>query len=519
MKLWNRKERPETADVFDEAMQLMYDDNLDVFKDLLNGKSVKLKRLKYEDLRDDAGNSLLNLACFWGKADFTKYLLTKKKFDPEVKNELGFSALDIAVQWGRTSCAELLLQAKGEFGIVGQLNKLKDRISVLEREKAQLIVERDEEIVKKIDLKVKLDVKIGELKVSRKQHQEALQEIERLKPIIANLKGTLKDAKKKIKELEEFMARLRESNYRLKKEGLQLKEKCKETAITNSELRVTIITLNNWIKSLRKSAQFLSLERLLLQEREKESRLQKEISERKARRKIAAAEATAAKLENIEKRCDFLEKKLAKRDTTCALDALNRLVPPSVARDAMKGLQSIGNVHREELQLLNAATNGGGAADAEDSGHFSRALGGATVPFDMLMVAPKGKGLSVARVLKCERDEMGQEERLTVRYRTNTWNILEPKAKKERRQLAFSEFLEVNEALGSVVVRRHIPDSLDSDELLEGIEQMEDFWAEGGMLPNLNPFSPVKRSTGQQDAGQKARVRPKSSTGFRRRKK
>ena len=41
MKLWNRKERPETADVFDEAMQLMYDDNLDVFKDLLNGKSVK----------------------------------------------------------------------------------------------------------------------------------------------------------------------------------------------------------------------------------------------------------------------------------------------------------------------------------------------------------------------------------------------------------------------------------------------------------------------------------------------
>ena len=66
--------------------------------------------------------------------------------------------------------------------------------------------------------------------------------------------------------------------------------------------------------------------------------------------------------------------------------------------------------------------------------------------FDMLMVAPKGKGLSVARVLKCERDEMGQEERLTVRYRTNTWNILEPKAKKERRQLAFSEFLEVNEA-------------------------------------------------------------------------
>ena len=71
------------------------------------------------------------------------------------------------------NCAELLLQAKGEFGIVGQLNKLKDRISVLEREKAQLIVERDEEIVKKIDLKVKLDVKIGELKVSRKQHQEA----------------------------------------------------------------------------------------------------------------------------------------------------------------------------------------------------------------------------------------------------------------------------------------------------------------------------------------------------------
>ena len=126
MKLWVPKPAPET-ELFNEAQQMMYDDNIDMFKDLLDGKKGKKTKLKYEDLRDDAGNTLLNLACFWGKPKFTKYLLSKKTFDPEVKNELGFSALDIAVQWGQTSCAELLLQAKGEYGIIGELNKLKDR--------------------------------------------------------------------------------------------------------------------------------------------------------------------------------------------------------------------------------------------------------------------------------------------------------------------------------------------------------------------------------------------------------
>ena len=88
---------------------------------------------------------------------------------------------------------------------------------------------------------------------------------------------------------------------------------------------------------------------------------------------------------------------------------------------------------------------------------FSRAMGGATVPFDMLLVSPSGTGMSMVRVTDVVRDDDGNAEQMTIEYRTDAWKIGEPKSRMDYSEAkAINDFLEVDEILGSVVVRRHI---------------------------------------------------------------
>ena len=84
-------------------------------------------------------------------------------------------------------------------------------------------------------------------------------------------------------------------------------------------------------------------------------------------------------------------------------------------------------------------------------------MGGASVPFDMLLVSPSGTGMSMVKVTDVVRDDDGNAEQMTIEYRTDAWRIGEPKSRMDYSEAkAINDFLEVDEILGSVVVRRQI---------------------------------------------------------------
>ena len=465
----NRRRRKEIErdNVWDELSMLMYENRLDAFSALVEkGVSNKMKRenqpeIEYSKLQDDAGNNLLNLSAFWGKTEFCEYLL-KQNFDCDAKNHVGMNALDIAVQWGHTEVAQVLVQFKGETGLVGQLAELTKKCEGLESDLKQALEERDHEMAEKLKFKKSLSTVLQDLETRTTERDIALSEAEKHKETAANLNSSLAMAHAKIEQLEEFLQTTRESNYRLKRECRELKERCKSAYKDNSELRVTVMTLNSWIRKLKKTAQCLSLDRLISLERAKKAQLEKQLSERLAEKKIDRAQQKADKLENIERRCKLLEKKIAKRDTTCALDALNRLCPPSVMTNALRGLVEVGKFKHHKTQSMqdipsSTYTRDSNLHDRDMQASYSRALGGASVPFEMLMVSPSGCGMSMVRVVNCECDVSGHEEKLTVRYKTRSWEVEEPKMRGDTSQLpeAVSEFYEINEILGSVIVRRH----------------------------------------------------------------
>ena len=67
---------------------------------------------------------------------------------------------------------------------------------------------------------------------------------------------------------------------------------------SNSELRITIMTLNGWLNKLKRSAQYLNLQTMLHKEKEKEALLLKE----KVKRERNLAREESRRLQNIDKR-------------------------------------------------------------------------------------------------------------------------------------------------------------------------------------------------------------------------
>ena len=86
---------------------------------------------------------------------------------------------------------------------------------------------------------------------------------------IESLQDMLLKEQEKNRQLMGFNKKLRNHNYKLKDEAKNLNKSLKEELTKNSELRVTIITLNAWLKKLKQSAHYLNLQAMLHQEKEK----------------------------------------------------------------------------------------------------------------------------------------------------------------------------------------------------------------------------------------------------------
>jgi ankyrin repeat protein len=489
-------------DPFSELSQLMFDNDYDSFVKIIEAQPKVINKT------DCANNTLLIMSSFWGKLEFCKFLLSKK-CDANIRNVTDMNALDIALQWGRPDIAQVLVEANGETGVFTRIKGLEDIIK-FRKYIYTCYFKRLENIRESLE---------GNLSNMKHKNIVLTSQVEKLKNELKFMTAERKKFEKKSieyitkselleKQLQQAMennSKLRNHNYKLKDEAFSLNKSLKKELTSNSELRITIMTLNAWLDKLKKTAQYLNLQTMLHKEKEKEALLLKE----KANRQMKIALKNNKRLQNIDKRCDYLEKKLARKDTFTAMDAVNRLVPPSILRDAMKGLQKVSEQRlkidaqefrlkqREQKQEQNHVINTGeqrgqitlsapirsswrhgddGSAiteqqqgelstvkDKKYTNHvfnrpvFSRAMGGVSVPFDLLLVSPSGTGMSMVTCTDVQRDDDGLAEQLTVEYRTEAWKINEPKSTLDYSEAkAINDFLEVDEILGSVVVRRHI---------------------------------------------------------------
>eukprot|EP00944_MAST-04C_sp_MAST-4C-sp1_P010576 g10576.t1 len=475
----------QSIDPFSELSQLMFDNDYNTFVSILKSQPEII------NMKDYAGNSLLMLSAFWGKPKFCKYVL-EMGCDPNIQNISKMNALDISLQWGHPEIAQNIVEVNGSTGIFTRIKGLEDTIEMLRQKIIGL--ENDKEHLES-DLRDKISEN-GQLRnmiegleqdlehMTSEKNKFETRSIEYAK-IIESLEDKLRKEQERNKQLMGFNKKLRNHNYKLKDEAKSLNKSLQGELTKNSELRVTIITLNAWLKKLKQSAHYLNLQAMLHQEKEKEALLLKE----KAKREMRLAMEKSKRLENIDKRCDLLEKKLARKDTFIAMDAVNKLVPPSIITDAMKGLQSLSKQRlphpRAVSEKVRASANktrphsalprtrslpskerkmGNIIAGDRKRVHldykrpvFSRAMGGATVPFDMLLVSPSGTGMSMVKVTDVVRDDDGNAEQMTIEYRTDAWRIGEPKSRMDYSEAkVINDFLEVDEILGSVVVRRQI---------------------------------------------------------------
>ena len=337
----------QSIDPFSELSQLMFDNDYNTFVSILKSQPEII------NMKDYAGNSLLMLSAFWGKPKFCQYTL-EMGCDPNQKNISKMNALDIALQWGHPEIAQKIVEANGSTGIFTRIKGLEDTIEMLrqkitglEEDKRNLESNLRDKISENGQLRKTIEGLEKDLEhMTMEKNKFEARSIEYAKKI-ESLQDMLLKEQEKNRQLMGFNKKLRNHNYKLKDEAKNLNKLLQEELTKNSELRV-MITLNAWLKKLKQSAHYLNLQAMLHQEKEKEALLLKE----KAKREMRLAIEKSNRLENIDKRCDFLEKKLARKDTFTAMDAVNRLVPPSIITDAMRGLQSLS---KERLKHPGAA--------------------------------------------------------------------------------------------------------------------------------------------------------------------
>ena len=430
------KAKKRRVERYNECVQLIYEDDFQRMIELLveDGDSI----INY---KDEAGQSLLHVAAFWGKAKIAANLLLLR-CEVEPKNAEGLTPLEIAIEWDHFETAQVIRSAGG-------FCSMEERIKELEKNNRELSKKLEKEIREK-------ELVIEELKCREEECDSRKRSSQTLRIELKNLRG-------KLENTQEALATEEKARQRAELIGESLRRERDSARKKIADLRSKIVVMAERLKSvLLERVQLIrvraKLKKMLAKKIDKLKMYKQkiELERQKFRatacklvlcsRKLVAQRTESERLKGVEKHCRALKRKLETRRATTVLETLSSLCPPSIMAGALRTLQQLAHVgenllpqHRQykprrkniierrtaykkviypraenssPMPTDKESNEGRRTAKQSRNVEFSHTLGGIQLPYCLLTIS--SGGVSFVSVEKAVYDPETKKETLIV---------------------------------------------------------------------------------------------------------
>jgi ankyrin repeat protein len=321
---------------FNELKDLLYENSLLSLEKVVVGHIDDTDNVSFVDYQDDGGQTLLHLACFWGKPDAVDLLISLGA-NIDLKNIEDRTPLDIAIDWNHDECAELIRNAGGR-------SSLEDALDIIKSKNFILLKTLDNEKRKCIQLKHELETSQIECALIRQErdaskYQSSLY-LNRAEAAEKSTAGIMKELHKMTKEKvywENKSLKQDADIQTLRASIIKLAKKLKTVIIEKHTLLVEKMKFEKKYNKICNKLEIITNKYNMIDVKYEASKLKLILLSKELRKR----DIEVVRLSKIEKKALDMQRALLNYKSQTLMEALHRLVPVEILSGAFRTLQSL----------------------------------------------------------------------------------------------------------------------------------------------------------------------------------